>query len=754
MALTEKVTFLLGVNSKGVVKEFDKVGRAADKSLGKAEAKIDKLGATFTKVGAGMLGAAGLAAAGLASTIGPASDLAEAVNVVGLTFGDSAEDIEKFGDTAASAMGMSKRAALEGAAAIGGLLKNVGFTEEESADLSKTLVTLSSDMGSAFNMEPVEALAALRSGLAGESEPLKRFNVFLNEAAVKAKAMELGLSDGTTALSEHEKAQARLAIIMEQTAAVQGDFAATADGAANSQRVLAAQMEDMKASIGQAGLPVFEDLVGAVNDLFGAFNSLSDPMKNTIGKMALFGTAIAGAGGFALLAAGKFIQMRSAVVGMPAAAKKSAGAIAGVTTAILLAIEAQKAWDDRQKRDAAEGAAVVKGLRSQGTEFERNAAAIEGFLGLNSRLGNELEAQGVTVQDVAKAYGDASGDFGKFQSAIDDGIDVYAGQGKLLLDMNALFDLLGSKVDEAAVSIEGAGVAAKGTEAAWSGLTGGIRSMAAAAGEVEDVAPPLTVALQNQALSFDDVQAAADGAVSALRSYFGIVRSDAELALDFEESIDSLAASFKENGATVDVSTEAGQKNRREGLRSLSVLEDIVAKKFEETASIDAATAAGDKYVSQLVGEMAEAMGGSTEDAAVLAEKLGLIPGDYTAQLTVEDEEAQRKANEMLELLNRFGNSEWIARLKLQLESKGIPYTGPPPANPNPSPDDFELDFSGGITDGTSASGTFGAGVSTAGLTAARAADAVNVVLQVDGRELARAVADGSQRAGGGPLLV
>jgi hypothetical protein len=86
----------------------------------------------------------------------------------------------------------------------------------------------------------------------------------LNDAALKAAALELGIYDGSGALTDQQKILAAQKVIFEQTTDAQGDFARTSDGLANSQRTLTAQMENLQVSIGQALLPVVEAILPLV----------------------------------------------------------------------------------------------------------------------------------------------------------------------------------------------------------------------------------------------------------------------------------------------------------------------------------------------------------------------------------------------------------------------------------------------------------------------------------------------------------
>src|SRR5665647_348070 len=176
-----------------------------------------------------------------------ASDLNESASKVGVVFGKQAGQILAASQTSASAMGLSKTAYLDATGGLGNLLVSLDIAPKKAAALSQQMVTLAGDMASFNNVSPEEALAALQSGLTGETEPLKRFGVNMNDATLKAQALKMHLIKTTKeAMSPQTKALAAQALIMDQTKTAQGDFARTSGGLANQQRILAARTEDLK----------------------------------------------------------------------------------------------------------------------------------------------------------------------------------------------------------------------------------------------------------------------------------------------------------------------------------------------------------------------------------------------------------------------------------------------------------------------------------------------------------------------------
>ena len=201
----------------------------------------------------------------VAATVGAASDLNETMNKVDVVFGASAAAMKAWGKTAAETMGMSTREALDASANFGTMFRTMGLGEAQTVDMSQSLVRLAGDLASFYNLDPENTLEKLRSGLVGEAEPLRTLGVLLTEDAVKAKGLAMGLGKATGALSEGEKAQARYALILEQTQLVQGDYIKTSDSLANTQRRLKKQFENIRAAIGQAFLPAMQEATGALS---------------------------------------------------------------------------------------------------------------------------------------------------------------------------------------------------------------------------------------------------------------------------------------------------------------------------------------------------------------------------------------------------------------------------------------------------------------------------------------------------------
>ena len=255
------MSLVLNVEILGEYKNLAKATKGAESSFKDLGDKFATVGKNIAKVTAGI--AFGLGAA-IASQIKPAidaaSDLGEAVNAVDVTFGDAAEGIYKLGENAARGLGLSKTELFGMATQFSSFAKTIAGEGGNLVGVVDDITTRGSDFASVFNIEVGDALSKFQSGLAGQSEPLREYGIDLSAAAVEAHALEMGIWDGTDAMTESEKVQARYSALMEQTDNVTGDFANTSDGLANQQRILKATLEDTRAEIGEKFMPIMQGI--------------------------------------------------------------------------------------------------------------------------------------------------------------------------------------------------------------------------------------------------------------------------------------------------------------------------------------------------------------------------------------------------------------------------------------------------------------------------------------------------------------
>lgn len=338
--------------------KVDGVGKTSGKSFDGLRTRTVALGAAIARVGTDLAYAFGRQAVSLIKgSITAASDLNETLSKTKVVFEGASAEVIKFSTTAATQFGLTQQQALDSAATFGIFGKSAGLSGKDLSGFSLELSSLASDLASFNNTTTDEAITALGAGLRGESEPLRRFGVLLDDATLRQEAMALGIVKTTKkALTPQQRVLAAHAVILKQTKLQQGDFARTSGGLANQQRILTAQFANFKTQLGQFLLPVVTKIVTFFTQRFmPSLDGLAGKIKDTLApainalKPIIEGMAkafkdngdviIAVVGGiaaaFAAVAIAGFISSISAAVAAMGAAIAAAG---GLGAAIAIAL--------------------------------------------------------------------------------------------------------------------------------------------------------------------------------------------------------------------------------------------------------------------------------------------------------------------------------------------------------------------------------------------------------------------------------
>ncbi len=307
--MAENLLVRLGLDARDYVRGAQKARKGTDEitdAQGRTEKAGKKLSDRMDDLGKTLVAAfAARAVLDFAkSSIAAFSNLEESANAVNVQFEEGSQVIKDFAQDAATQTGLSTAAFQQLSVTTGALLGN--FIEDNRAAARETVVLTqrASDLASVFNTDVTEALEAVQAAVRGESEPIRRFGVLLDDASVRAKAVALGLAETTKQVDNQAKAQARLAIIYEQTDKVAGDFVNTQESLANQQKILSAEFENAQAEVGEALAPALLELIGVVND--NLIPAMIDLLPLLVEAVKAFGAfldvvepGIAGAGRFA-----------------------------------------------------------------------------------------------------------------------------------------------------------------------------------------------------------------------------------------------------------------------------------------------------------------------------------------------------------------------------------------------------------------------------------------------------------------------
>jgi len=338
----------------------------------------------------------------ISPAIKAASDFQEATSKVNVVFGRASKTIKNFANKAARDLGQSKQSVLDAAGAFGTFGKAAGLSGDDLATFTTDFVTLSTDLASFNNTSPEEAVLAIGAALRGESEPLRRYGVLLNDAVLRQEAMTLGIYNGKGALTAQQKVLAAQSAIYKQTGDAQGDFMRTSDGLANSQRTLKATFDDIQVAIGQAFLKNAEGATKNILFLVDALKKIPTPTGEASGKIKFFGDQLRALSNPIFGAARALTYLRQIVEG------------AGPATG---------AWNNELRRSAQqtmrlsdEAGIFNRKLREQEDTVGGAKKEVESFAqALKDKLGEALD-------DAKDALSDAQTEFADFATSVSDSI--------------------------------------------------------------------------------------------------------------------------------------------------------------------------------------------------------------------------------------------------------------------------------------------------------------------------------------------
>lgn len=212
-----------------------------------------------------------------------ASNIAESTSKIKTVFGDASGAVIKFGKDANKSMGLADEEALSYLGTLGSMWTGLGKTQDESAALSEGTMKLAADLGSFNNVSTPETLDMMSAAFRGEYDSIQRMLPGLNAAAVEQEALAQTHKTSAKELTQTEKAMATLSLMYKQAGPAIGDFERTSEGAANQQKIMQANMEDMKATIGNVLLPAFNAILSFINTVL--FPGISAFVKWITGSM-------------------------------------------------------------------------------------------------------------------------------------------------------------------------------------------------------------------------------------------------------------------------------------------------------------------------------------------------------------------------------------------------------------------------------------------------------------------------------------
>ena len=459
MANDGQIVFEVTADGKRAIADVKDITRAIQQESGKwdkaAKESTDNISNNFS----GMLKklVAGFSAVKIGkalldigkAAVSAASDLEEVQNVVDVTFGDGASKIEAWAKNAGSQFGLTETQAKRFTSTLGAMMKSAGLTGDEIVDMSTDMAGLAADMASFYNLDFDTAFQKIRSGISGETEPLKQLGINMSVANLNAFALQKGLSKTFEQMTQGEQTMLRYQYLMAATSDAQGDFARTSDGYANSMRTLETNVENLKTKLGEILLPAVTEVVSGLNDMLDkltpkqertVLDDFADIDLKTADKLAAIKETSENAHSLA-------VQLDSIARTKTGKAVSAVQSLADELTAIDLDQEKSSAVGSFLKvlRDNIDVISAIKGTDAKGAE-----EWISGIADAASKLTPEDAAGWETLLNSIKEGlpGLENTDFGvKFFAALGEGFSDVESKSSVL---QWAVDMLGNKTNKTA----------------------------------------------------------------------------------------------------------------------------------------------------------------------------------------------------------------------------------------------------------------------------------------------------------------
>lgn len=441
----------LSLNKKGFKKDIDGLGNYAQKSIGNSFKGLGKiLGVTF---GAAAFGAFAK------QCIEIGSNVTEVQNVVDVTFGAMSDRINQFAVDAATGFGLSELAAKQYTGTMGAMLKSMGLSTDAAADMSIEIAKLAGDVASFYNLETDEAFAKIRSGISGETEPLKQLGINMSVANMEAYALSQGITKSYNAMNQADQALLRYNYLLSVTKDAQGDFARTSNSWANQIKILKLQWQSFMSTLGQVFIQFLTPVLQGLNRLLAWINAVTKSFANMIasltGKKAQASTTtvsdgLSSASGAASDATGKTNGLTNSLN----KAAKAARSLLGFDELNLLSTPAEK--EDDSGLGSGLGAGAGAGTETVTEPVGEEQSKDLGF------LGSVLEKLSqISLDNLTASFDRFKASLSKFGSKIWQGLKwgidnilIPLTKWTIELALPAFLDLLSAGLDVVTASIE------------------------------------------------------------------------------------------------------------------------------------------------------------------------------------------------------------------------------------------------------------------------------------------------------------
>ncbi len=210
-----------------------------------------------------------------------------ALGNISRNMGSASDAFDKFVKTQSRALGMAKSDAYQYGSTFSNLLSSFSADTKETASNTQELMRAAAIIASKTGRTYEDTAERIRSGMLGSTEAIEDLGVYTNVSMIESTKAFKKFANGKSwaQLDFQTQQQIRLAAILEQTYARYGDT--LADNTQTKQARFIACLNDLKLTIGEAFLPIY-------NFVLPGLTALTDALRTAVLYVQAFFQALFG----------------------------------------------------------------------------------------------------------------------------------------------------------------------------------------------------------------------------------------------------------------------------------------------------------------------------------------------------------------------------------------------------------------------------------------------------------------------------
>lgn len=249
-----------------VYRELDEVGQ----SVIDFGAKMSQIGQGLKSVGDSLTNIGKKGISSISSLVQKGSEWNSAMAQTEMVYGNLGEATQKAIDNQvklADAFGFSESQMKSAATEIASYYKAMNITDDAIADMLPSQAQLIADMAAFADVDITTALGDYKSALQGNHNAVDKYNIAIGESTINESDYAKSIGKSLSQMSEQEKVQARINVMMQHSADYTGLAQQEADEFTMKLKALNTKIDEGAKKIGETLLPVLEPLITIISDV-------------------------------------------------------------------------------------------------------------------------------------------------------------------------------------------------------------------------------------------------------------------------------------------------------------------------------------------------------------------------------------------------------------------------------------------------------------------------------------------------------